>query len=70
MGRQLASISGNGINDSFKYNAEGIRTEKTVGTVTTKYHLVGIRQPLNLILGTDRMCGNTKYMALLMPGEV
>ncbi|EYE87359.1 hypothetical protein Q428_13775 [Fervidicella metallireducens AeB] len=41
MGRQLAGISGNGINVSFKYNAEGIRTEKTVGTVTTKYHLVG-----------------------------
>ncbi|EYE87272.1 hypothetical protein Q428_14180 [Fervidicella metallireducens AeB] len=41
MGRQLASISGNGINAFFKYNAEGIRTEKTVGTVTTKYHLVG-----------------------------
>ncbi|EYE87111.1 hypothetical protein Q428_15270, partial [Fervidicella metallireducens AeB] len=41
MGRQLAGISGNGINASFKYNAEGIRTEKTVGTVTTKYHLVG-----------------------------
>ncbi|EYE87575.1 hypothetical protein Q428_12455, partial [Fervidicella metallireducens AeB] len=41
MGRQLAGISGNGINASFKYNSEGIRTEKTVGTVTTKYHLVG-----------------------------
>ncbi|WP_051515133.1 RHS repeat-associated core domain-containing protein, partial [Fervidicella metallireducens] len=41
MGRQLAGISGNGINASFKYNAEGIRTQKTVGTVTTKYHLVG-----------------------------
>ncbi len=26
---------------SFKYNSEGIRTEKKVGNVITKYHLVG-----------------------------
>ncbi len=41
MGRQLAAISGNGNNISFKYNDAGIRTEKTVNGVATKYHLVG-----------------------------
>ncbi len=40
-GRQLKTISGNGLDISFKYNSEGIRTEKQVGNVVTKYHLVG-----------------------------
>ncbi|URZ04113.1 RHS repeat-associated core domain-containing protein [Clostridium felsineum] len=40
-GRQLAAISGNGQNISYKYNDSGIRTEKTVNGVTTKYHLNG-----------------------------
>ncbi|MGY0374140.1 DNRLRE domain-containing protein [Clostridium sp. JNZ J1-5] len=40
-GRQLAGIKGNGKDISFKYNVDGIRTEKTVNGVTTKYHLVG-----------------------------
>ncbi|MEA4827261.1 MAG: RHS repeat-associated core domain-containing protein [Clostridium sp.] len=42
-GRQLAGINGNGKDVSFKYNVDGIRTEKTVNGVTTKYHLVGDR---------------------------
>ncbi|GAA0178475.1 hypothetical protein SH2C18_15270 [Clostridium sediminicola] len=40
-GRQLNSMNGNGQSISFKYNSSGIRTEKTVGSVTTKYHLEG-----------------------------
>jgi len=40
-GRQLASMSKTGQNISFKYNSEGIRTEKTADGVTTKYHVVG-----------------------------
>ncbi len=40
-GRRLASITGNGNNISYKYNDSGIRTEKTVNGITTKYHLVG-----------------------------
>ncbi|KOA20845.1 tRNA nuclease WapA precursor [Clostridium homopropionicum DSM 5847] len=40
-GRQLQSLNGNGKNISYKYNADGIRTEKTVNGVTTKYHLAG-----------------------------
>lgn len=40
-GRQLKSIIGNGRNISFKYNDNGIRTEKTVDGVTTKYFLSG-----------------------------
>lgn len=42
-GRQLSSINkvGGGQAISFKYNAEGIRTEKTVNGVSTRYHLVG-----------------------------
>ncbi len=40
-GRQLKGISGNSKNISYKYNDSGIRTEKTVNGVLTKYHLVG-----------------------------
>ncbi|WP_138207209.1 RHS repeat domain-containing protein [Haloimpatiens lingqiaonensis] len=40
-GRMLSSIKGNGKDIKFKYNDQGIRTEKTVNGVTTKYHLVG-----------------------------
>ncbi|WDU83820.1 RHS repeat domain-containing protein [Caloramator sp. Dgby_cultured_2] len=40
-GRQLARIQGNGLNISYKYNDQGIRTEKTVNGVTTKYYLLG-----------------------------
>ncbi|NLM35487.1 MAG: hypothetical protein GX206_08620 [Clostridiales bacterium] len=39
-GRQLAGISGNGLTISYKYNDSGIRTEKTVNGVTTKYTIV------------------------------
>ena len=41
MGRQLKSLSGNGKTISYKYNDNGIRTEKTVNGVTTKYILNG-----------------------------
>lgn len=40
-GRQLAGIQGNGLSISYKYNDQGIRTEKTVNGVTTKYYLLG-----------------------------
>nr|WP_242854284.1 RHS repeat-associated core domain-containing protein [Oxobacter pfennigii] len=40
-GRQLKSMVKSGTNISFKYNDRGIRTEKTVNGVITKYHLVG-----------------------------
>ena len=39
-GRQLKSIIGNGKTISYKYNDAGIRTEKVVGGVTTKYKKV------------------------------
>ncbi|MEA4827263.1 MAG: RHS repeat-associated core domain-containing protein, partial [Clostridium sp.] len=42
-GRQLAGIKGNGKDISFKYDVDGIRTEKTVNGVITKYHLSGDR---------------------------
>jgi RHS repeat-associated protein len=41
MGRQLATISGNGLNVGYLYNDSGIRTQKNVGGVITRYHLVG-----------------------------
>lgn len=41
IGRRLKTISGNGNTISYKYNDSGIRTEKTVNGVTTKYSLVG-----------------------------
>lgn len=40
-GRNLTMIVGDQINATYKYNDEGIRTEKTVDGVTTTYHLVG-----------------------------
>jgi RHS repeat-associated protein len=42
-GRQLKTIIGNGKNISYKYNDAGIRTEKIVDGVTTKYYLLGSR---------------------------
>ena len=38
-GRQLAGVTGDGLNVSYKYNSAGIRTEKTVNGITTKYTL-------------------------------
>ncbi|PJI07266.1 MULTISPECIES: RHS repeat-associated core domain-containing protein [Clostridium] len=49
MGRQLAGMSGNGQNITYKYNDSGIRTEKTVNGVATKYILDGS----NVIYETD-----------------
>ncbi|WP_143318591.1 DNRLRE domain-containing protein [Clostridium sp. HBUAS56017] len=43
MGRQLKGITGTNLNVNYKYNDSGIRTEKTVNGVTTKYHLLGDR---------------------------
>lgn len=40
-GDQLAALAGNGLDIAYAYNDDGIRTEKTVGGVTTKYHLDG-----------------------------
>ena len=40
-GRELAEISGNGLTASYKYNSEGLRTEKTVDNVTTKFVWMG-----------------------------
>ena len=40
-GRQLKSAGKNGTNLSFTYDSEGIRTSKTVGSITTKYLLNG-----------------------------
>ncbi|AEB75049.1 RHS repeat domain-containing protein [Clostridium botulinum] len=38
-GRKLSKLDGNGYNISYKYNPSGIRTEKVVNGVVTKYHL-------------------------------
>jgi len=40
-GRQLSGITGNGQTIGYKYNDDGIRTQKTVNGVTTNYHLEG-----------------------------
>ncbi len=39
-GKQLSKLAGNGLDISYKYDSDGIRTEKTVNGVTTKYHVV------------------------------
>ena len=42
MGRQLASATlSDGTQISYKYNADGLRTEKVVGGTTTSYTLIG-----------------------------
>ena len=42
MGRQLASATlSDGTQISYKYNADGIRTEKKVGNTTNTYTLIG-----------------------------
>ena len=38
-GRQLTGATKGGVNYSFTYNDEGIRTSKTKGNVTTTYYL-------------------------------
>lgn len=40
-GRQLSSITGNGLDMSFKYNSSGLRTKKVVGDKTTEYYYSG-----------------------------
>ncbi len=40
-GRKLEQISKSGTTASYKYNSDGIRTEKTVNGVTTVYNVVG-----------------------------
>ncbi len=40
-GRRLSTISGNGLDVSYKYDVNGIRTEKRVNGVTTKYYTHG-----------------------------
>ena len=41
MGRQLQGITGTGLNTSYKYNENGLRTEKTVNGQTHEYTLLG-----------------------------
>ena len=40
-GRQLSSITGNGISASYEYNSSGLRTKKTVGDKTIEYYYSG-----------------------------
>ncbi len=40
-GRQLSSITGNGLEMSFEYNSSGLRTKKIVGDKTTEYYYSG-----------------------------
>jgi RHS repeat-associated protein len=53
-GRQLATVQYGSKNMSYKYNTEGIRTEKTVNGETTKYYLNG-SSVVTQITGSDRM---------------
>ena len=53
-GRQLASVSKTGQSLTFKYNDSGIRTQKTVNGVTTKYTLNGDKVTLE-DNGTDKI---------------
>jgi YD repeat-containing protein len=41
MGRQLQGITGTGLNTSYKYNENGLRTEKTANGQTHEYTLLG-----------------------------
>ena len=39
-GRELASLTKNGVTASYLYDESGLRTEKTVGGVVTNYHVI------------------------------
>ncbi|WLD94435.1 RHS repeat-associated core domain-containing protein [Alkalihalobacillus sp. AL-G] len=68
----LAGISGNGLTTSYKYNVDGIRTEKMVNGVTTSYHLDGdlVTYETN---GTDEIyytySSNDKLVSMNLKGE-
>ena len=51
-GRRLASITKDGFSASYEYNTDGIRTQKTVNDVTTKYYLNG-SSVLRQVTGDD-----------------
>ena len=53
-GRQLATASVSGKSMTYKYNADGIRTQKTVNGVATNYYLNG-GNILTQISGSNRM---------------
>ena len=53
-GRQLASLSDNGLSVSYTYNDSGIRTSKTVNGTETQYYLNG-STILTQITGDDRL---------------
>jgi RHS repeat-associated protein len=54
-GRQLATLTKSGVQSSYQYDYAGIRTKKTVGSVTTNYWAAGDRilmeKPSNLNYG-------------------
>lgn len=39
-GRELASLTKNGVTASYLYDESGLRTKKTVGGVVTNYHVI------------------------------
>ena len=51
-GRRLASLTKDGLSVSYEYNTDGIRTQKTVNGVTTKYYLDG-SSVLRQVTGND-----------------
>ena len=53
-GRQLATLSKEGLNVSYVYNDEGLRTQKTVNGITTEYYWNG-SQLLGQKTGTSRL---------------
>lgn len=63
-GRKLEKMSNSGYNISFKYDENGIRTQKTVNGVSTDFITSGIRVLAqktgdNLIIWQTDSCGNT-----------
>ena len=64
MGRQLKSIEGNNKTISYKYNDSGIRTEKTVNGVKTKYYLSGEAVTLLVIMEQIRYTIHMMPMAI------
>ena len=53
-GRQLASMSKSGVNVSYKYNANGLRTRKIVNGVVTNYTLHG-KNVVHMTRGNDEL---------------
>lgn len=73
MGRQLSTAANAGTSISYKYNDDGVRTQKIVNGVTTNYHIVGNKVTFESN-GTDNIYysydSNDKLVSMSLNGVI